>query len=180
VDESKGPVDRWKGEMSTLDHPRSELDDLFRRKGLLHHKAANYRGADTERNSGLLHGDPESLVWGWARRKALGVANMLHALLRPGVIGAGAITQPVQDRDDGAIFTDLSELTNQRRYFFGVDVVVIARPVLTYRQFGLRAAGPVQLEMNCRRVVRGVGDDLLQDSAQDALLQRDRRAGIIP
>jgi hypothetical protein len=57
------------------------------------HKTANYRVADPERNSDLLHGDPESLIWRWARRKTLGVANMLHALLRPGVIGAGSASQ---------------------------------------------------------------------------------------
>jgi hypothetical protein len=102
-----------------------------------------------------------------ASRKAVGVANVLHALLRPGVVVAGAIAQPVQDRDDGAIFTDQSELTNQLRYFFGVDVVVITRLVLTNCQFGVRASDPVQFEMNCGWIICGIGDNLLQPPISD-------------
>lgn len=59
-------------------------------------------------------------------------------------------------------------------------MVVIARLVLTDCQFGVRASDPMQLEMNCRRTVCSIGDDLLQHGTQDAFLQRDRRVGMVP
>jgi hypothetical protein len=92
-------VDCWEIEVRTFDHPWSELDDLFRRECLLRHESADHRVADVQRSGGLLHSDPEALIRWWTSRKALGVANVLHALLRPGVVVAGAIAQPVQDRD---------------------------------------------------------------------------------
>src|SRR5271155_3737535 len=160
--------------MSAFDHPRSELDDLLSRECLLHHKATDDGIADLECYGSLLHGDPAALFrWGtgW---KALGVANVLQALLRPSVAVACAIAQPVQNRYDGAIFTDQSELANQLRYFFGVDVVVITGFVLTYCQFGVRTSRPMQLEMDRRRIVRRIGHNLLEHGTQDALLQCHR------
>jgi len=91
VNESNGSVDCWEIEVRTFDHPWSELDDLFRRECLLRHESADHRVADVQRSGGLLHSDPEALIRWWTSRKALGVANVLHALLRPGVVVAGAI-----------------------------------------------------------------------------------------
>jgi hypothetical protein len=59
-------------------------------------------------------------------------------------------------------------------------VVVIADLVLAYRKFGVRASGPVELQMHRRRIIRSVGDHLLQDGAQDTLLQRGGRMRMIP
>jgi hypothetical protein len=45
---------------------------------------------------------------------------------------------------------------------------------------GVRASGPVELQMHRRRIIRSVGDHFLQDGAQDTLLQRGGRLGMIP
>ena len=100
--------------------------------------------------------------------------NMLHALFRPGVSSAGTIAQPVQDSDDGNVFRDQSELADQLRYLFRVDVVMVARLVLSDDQFGVRTTHPVQLEPNRRRLGGRVGDYLLEDGSQKALLQGSR------
>jgi hypothetical protein len=81
--------------VSTFDHPRRKLDDLLSRECFLHHETADHCVANGERNSRLLHGNPAALFrWktGW---EALGVANVLHALLRPSVVVACAIAQPI-------------------------------------------------------------------------------------
>lgn len=46
-------------------------------------------------------------------------------------------------------------------------MVVMTRPVLPYSYFGVRASSPVQLEMNCGRIVHRVRDDFLQHRAED-------------
>jgi hypothetical protein len=61
------------------------------------------------------------------------MVDMLHTLLRPGVAVAGAIAKSVQNRNNRSIFTDQSELANELRHFLRVDVVVIARAVLTQK-----------------------------------------------
>ena len=73
-----------------------------------------------------------------------------------------------------AIVTDQSELTNQLRYFFRINVVVIAGLVLAHRQLRMRTASPVQLEVNGRRLIGGIGDYFLKDGSKDALLQGHR------
>ena len=96
------------------------------------------------------------------------MSNVLHTLFRPGVGVTCSITQLVQDRHNGSIVTDQSEFTNQLRYFFGVDVVVIAGLVLARRQLRMRPASPMQLEVNGRRIVGGIGDNFLEDSSGSA------------
>ena len=113
MDEANSSVHCGQIEVSTFDHPRRKLDDLLSRECFLHHETADDCVADSECNGCLLHGDPAALFrWrtGW---EALGVANVLHALLRPGVVVAGAIAQPIQDRHDGTIFR--SRLTTFRQ-----------------------------------------------------------------
>jgi len=89
-------------------------------------------------------------------------------------------TQSVQDRDDCAVFTDQSKFANQLRYFFRVDVVVIAGPVLAHGEFGMGAASPVQLEMHRGRIIRGIRDDFFKNRPKYALLQGGRRIRMIP
>ena len=84
-------ADGWEVEVRAFDCPRSELHNLFCRENLLRDESADDHVTDTERIGGLLHGDPQPLVWRWTSRKAVGVADMLHALLRPSVAVAGAI-----------------------------------------------------------------------------------------
>jgi hypothetical protein len=79
---------------------------LFRRETLLRHESAHNHLTDTERSGGLLHGDPQPPVWRRTGRKAVCVADMLHALLCPSVAVASAIAQPVQDRNNRRVFTD--------------------------------------------------------------------------
>jgi hypothetical protein len=69
-------------------------------------ESADNHLTDTERSSGLLHGDPQPLIWWWTGRKAVCMADMLHALLRPSITVPSAITQPVQDRNNRRVFTD--------------------------------------------------------------------------
>src|ERR1035438_8055861 len=104
---------------------------------------------------------------GW---EAFGMANVLYAFLCPCVAVAGSIPQSVQDRDDCAVFTDQSKFANQLRYFFRVDVIVIAGPVLAHGEFGMGAASPVQLEMHRGRIIRGIRDDFFQNRPKYALL----------
>jgi hypothetical protein len=89
-----------------VDHPRSELHNLLRRKNPLCNKSADNHLTDPERSGGLLHGSPQPLIWWWTGRKAVCMADMLHALLRPSVAVAGAIAQPVQDRNNRRVFTE--------------------------------------------------------------------------
>ena len=49
-------------------------------------------------------------------------------------------------------------------------MVVIASLVLPHGEFRVRASCPVELEVDSGRIVSGVGDDLLKNGAQDALL----------
>ena len=44
---------------------------------------------------------------------------------------------------------------------------MISSLVLAHRQLGVRASGPVELQVNGRRIVTRVGDDLLENRAQD-------------
>ncbi len=166
--------------MLALDHPWSVLDDLFCRERLLRNKPAHDSIADLQHGRGLLHGDPAALLWWRTCREALGVANVLYAFLCPCVADAGAIAKSIQDRDDCAIFTDKSELTNQLRYFFRVDVIVMAGPILAYGQLRVNAANSVQLEMHRGRSARCVRHDFFKNGAEDALLQRGWRTWMIP
>ena len=59
-------------------------------------------------------------------------------------------------------------------------MVVISSLVLAHCQLGVRASGPVELQVNSRRIVTRVGDDLLENRAQDLLLQPYRRLRVIP
>jgi hypothetical protein len=163
-----------------FNHPRSELHNLLRGKNPLCNKSADNHLTDPERSGGLSHGNPEALPRWRTCRKSLSVADVLHALLRPGIAGADAIAQPVQDRDDRTVFADQGEFTNQFSYLLGVDVVVVAGLVLAYCNLGVRASGPVELQMHRRRIIRRVGDHFLQDGAQDTLLQRGGRMRVIP
>jgi hypothetical protein len=74
-----------KFQVCPFDHPGSELHNLLCRKTLLRNESADNHFTDTERSSGLLRGDPQSLIWWWTGRKAVCVADMLHALLSPSV-----------------------------------------------------------------------------------------------
>jgi len=93
-------------EVRAFDHPGGELHNLFCRKTLLRNESADNHLTDTERSSGLLQGDPQPLIWWWTGRKAVCMADMLHALLRPSVAVASATAQPVQDRNNRCVFTD--------------------------------------------------------------------------
>jgi hypothetical protein len=104
--------------MDAFNYPGCKLYDLLCRQHLLCDESAHNHTADLEHIGGLLHRDPKALLRWRAYRKAVAVTNMLHALFRPRISVAGAIAQPVQDRDDGAVCTDPSELANQRRYLF--------------------------------------------------------------
>src|SRR5437899_2535682 len=90
-------TDRGEVEVRAFDHPGGKLHNLFCRKTLLRNESADNHLTDTERSSGLLHGDPQPLIWWWTGRKAVCMADMLHALLRPSVAVASAIAQPDQD-----------------------------------------------------------------------------------
>ena len=92
--------------MGAFDHPGGKLYHLFRRETLLRRESAHNHLTDTERSGGLLHGDPQPPVWRRTGRKAVCVADMLHALLCPSVAVASAIAQPVQDRNNRRVFTD--------------------------------------------------------------------------
>jgi hypothetical protein len=59
-------------------------------------------------------------------------------------------------------------------------VVVIAGPVLGHGELGVRTPSPVQFEADRRRIIGSIGDHFVQDSAQDALLQRGGRMRMIP
>jgi hypothetical protein len=132
VNQANRSVDSRKVEMLSLDHPWSELDDLLCRERFLRDQPAHDSIADFQHGSSLLHGDPAALIRRRAGREAFGVANVLYAFFCPCVADAGAIAKSIQDRDDCAIFTDKSELTNQLRYFFRVDVIVMASSILAY------------------------------------------------
>lgn len=45
-----------------FDHPGGELHNLFCRETLLRNESADNHLTDTERSSGLLHGDPQALI----------------------------------------------------------------------------------------------------------------------
>jgi hypothetical protein len=47
----------------SFDHPGGEFHNLFRRENLLRDESADNHLTDTERGSGLLHGDPQPLIW---------------------------------------------------------------------------------------------------------------------
>src|SRR6266567_3316471 len=93
-------------EVRAFDHPGGELHNLFCRETLLRDESADNHLTDTERSSGLLHGDPQPLICWWTGSKAVCMADMLHALFRPSVAVASAIAQPVQDRNSRCVFTD--------------------------------------------------------------------------
>jgi hypothetical protein len=93
-------------EVRAFDHSGGELHYLLCRETLLRNESADNHLTDTELSSGLLHGDPQPLIWWWTGRKAVCMADMLHALLRPSVAVASATAQPVQDRNNRRVFTD--------------------------------------------------------------------------
>jgi hypothetical protein len=62
VDSSNLFPHSWKVQMRAFDHPGGELHDLFCRETLLRNESADNHLADTERSSGLLHGDPQPLI----------------------------------------------------------------------------------------------------------------------
>ena len=126
VNQANRPVDCRKVEMLALDHPWSKLDDLLCRQRLLRNQSPHNGIADLQHGRCLLHGDPAALLRWRTCWEAFGVANVLYAFLCPCVADAGAIAKSIQDRDYCAIFTDKSELTNQLRYFFRVDVIMMA------------------------------------------------------
>ena len=167
MNQTNRSVDGRKVEMLPFDHPWCELDDLFRGECLLRNKPAHDGIADLQRSRCLLHGQPAALLRRRACREALGMANVLYAFLCPCVADAGAIPQSVQDRDDGAVFTDQSELANQLRYFLRVDVIVMAGPVLAHCQLGVNATCPVQLEMHRGRIIRCIRHDFFKDRAEE-------------
>ncbi len=78
MDQTDRSVDSRKVEMLPYDHPRSELDDLFRGECLLRNEPAHDGIADLQRSRCLLHGDPAALLRRRACREALGVANVLY------------------------------------------------------------------------------------------------------
>jgi hypothetical protein len=53
---------RGKLQVCPFDHPRSELHNLLCRETLLRNESAHNHLTDTERSSGLLHGDPQPLI----------------------------------------------------------------------------------------------------------------------
>ena len=65
-------------------------------------------------------------------------------------------------------FGDQSAFADQVCDLFRVHVVMMASPVLSDGQLGVRTTDPVQLEANRRWVVGRVGDDLFEDSSQEA------------
>jgi hypothetical protein len=99
-------ADNGQVEGMAFDHPGGELHNLLRRETFLRNESADNHLTDPERSSGSLHGDPQPLVWWWTGGKAICVADMLHALLRPSVAVASAIAQPIQDRNNRRVFTD--------------------------------------------------------------------------
>jgi hypothetical protein len=48
-----------------FDHAGGELHNVFCRENLLRDKSADNHLTDTERSRGLLHGDPQPLIWWW-------------------------------------------------------------------------------------------------------------------
>jgi hypothetical protein len=100
-------------EVRAFDHPGGELHYLLCRETLLRNESADNHLTDTERGSGLLHGDPQPLIWWWTGRRTVPVADMLYMLLRPGIAVAGAIAESVQNRNNRRIFTHQSELANE-------------------------------------------------------------------
>jgi len=92
--------------VGAFDHPGGKLYDLFRRKTLLRYQPADNHLIYAERSGGLLHGDPHPLIGRWTSWNAVAVSDMLHALLRPGVVDACAIAQPVQNRNNLRVCTD--------------------------------------------------------------------------
>jgi hypothetical protein len=109
---------------------------------LLCNEPAHYHVAHAERFCCLMHSQPQPLIRRRTCREALRMANVLHTLLRPRVVIAGAIAQPIQDRNNRGVFTDQSELANQLRYFLGVDEVVIASLVLPHGEFRVGSLRP--------------------------------------
>src|SRR5712692_1865497 len=102
-----------------FDHPRSELHNLLRGKNPLCNKSADNHLTDPERSGGLLHGNPQPLIWWWTGRKAVCMADMLHALLRPSVAVAGAIAQPVQGRNKSTRLHRLKRAHESTRLLLG-------------------------------------------------------------
>ena len=106
--------------------------------------------------------------------------NGLQAFVCLCVADAGSISQSVQDRNDGAAFTDQSKLTDQLRDFLRVDVIVITGPVLAHDELCVNAAGPVQLEMYRGRIILRICYNFFKDRPKSAFLQSGRRVRVIP
>lgn len=59
-------------------------------------------------------------------------------------------------------------------------MVVVPSPVLAHNEFSMRVTGPVQLEMDRGRIIRGVRHYFFEYSSEYALLQCDRRVRMVP
>src|ERR1700722_19464560 len=79
------------GQGGSVRSSRGKLHNLFRRETLLRNESAHGHLPDPERSGGLLHGDPQPLVWRRTGRKAVCVGDMLPALLCPRFSFATAI-----------------------------------------------------------------------------------------
>src|SRR3984885_554751 len=180
MNEANSPVNSRKVEVCLFYYPWGELDDLFCRQRFLSNKPANYRLTNAQHGCSLPHGNPTALIGRRTCRKSFGMADMLHAFLCPCIPGSSSIPQSVENRNDRAVFTNEGEFADQRRHFFGVDVVVVTGLVFAHSEFRMSTASPVQLEMHRGRIIRCVRHYFFEYSSEYALLQGDRRVRMVP
>src|SRR5262249_19342619 len=109
------------------------------------------------------------------------VTQACHSRFLPRVAWTGAIAQAIENRSNRSITTHLGQLSNQLDHFSGCTAAMVAAPILDHHQLGVTSTGPVQAQMDLRRIlVTDVDDDLLQNRPQNALLQSHRRLGMVP
>ena len=89
---------------------------------------------------------------------------------RPAIAVAGHQTIPVEDAGDQIIIGDENELPDGSEDIGGCSVALPSTP-LRQSQLAMNATGPMDQQDDLGGVIVDVGDNLMNESAHDALLQ---------
>ncbi len=143
-------------------------------------EAPHRLGADVERGSGLLQRQfpaRDALAF-YISCNLMIAAKRSHAHISPGVPATAAQSQAIQSRCDSLIRLYARQLLNQGNDVVADSIAMVSGLVLRKLVLRVIAALPMNGERDEFSV--DVDDDLLDDGAKDAFLQRWRAGWVIP
>src|SRR5256885_4139119 len=144
---------------------------------------ATYRGS-TDAEDVRRVGDRQQLVSVGApieRRDAMVTAETQHPVLRPGVASTRAIAEAIEHAGDPGVGRGAREIAHHVDDRTIGAVAVVSCDVAWDDELGVLAALPMNDQLDLRlRGGRDLGDDLLNQEADDSLLGSDVRGSIGP